>query len=134
LFLHKGILEPKLSVVVRSVCRMSTGTGDFNGGGAARLHALVAVKDVDAATGVLSDCTWWQLDDAEAMSAVVALEVAERRIAAARLRLLHGIDSRGSYADTGATTTAAWLRTATGAHFGKANAEVKLSLAVGTRS
>jgi hypothetical protein len=106
---------------------MSTGDGDISGGGAMPPHALVAVKEVDAAAGGLTGCEWWQLGDAEALSAVVALEAAERRIAAARLRLLQGIESRGSFCDTGASSAAAWLRSVTKAHPGRAHAEVRLA-------
>ena len=114
---------------------MSTGTGAFggdsSGGGAMRPAAMVAVKEVDAATAELTGAEWWQLDDADALDAVVALETAERRIAAAKLALLSGIDARGSFNTTGAANTAAWLRTVTQTHPGRAGAQVKLAVALG---
>ena len=101
-----------------------------SGGGAMRPPAMVAVKDVDVATAELTGAEWWQLDDADALNAVVALATAARRIDAARTRLLAGIDARGSFTTIGAASTAAWLRTTTQAHHGRANVEVKLANAL----
>jgi hypothetical protein len=130
LFLHKGILDTKLSVVVRSVCRMSTGdAGNGATSGSRSPHAAVtAVYDVATS---LADVAWWRCDDVVLTDSLLELERVARKVEAARLAILARVDARGSTAELGATSTAAWLRTATGAHFGKANAEVKLSLAVG---
>jgi hypothetical protein len=72
----------------------------------------------------------WQLDDAEQHRLVAEAERAERRIAAAKLALLQRIDSRGSTADSGATSTGAWLRTVAQSRPGRARADVALAVAL----
>ena len=93
--------------------------------GGVRLSA--ALDDLDLAAGALAVIDARELTDREALAGVRRLVELANRLAASRLALLAEVDRRGAVGRaTGATSTAAWLRS-TGVGAGAAVREVELA-------
>ena len=68
----------------------------------------------------------WSLNVAELADAVVTMERMSRRLAAAQLRVLAQADSSGVAAQTGASSTAVWLRSVADVPVGVGKARLAL--------
>ena len=80
----------------------------------------------------LTDAPAWSMTPAEQRTVLVDLTRAEARLAGLRLRVLAAADRNDIAAESGATSTGAWLAHQTRQTRGAAHAEVKLALALDT--
>jgi len=75
-----------------------------------RHPAIEAMAEMAAALDEVGAASLWTMNVAELADAVVTMERLSRRVAAAQLRVLAQADSAGVAAQTGASSTAVWLR------------------------
>jgi hypothetical protein len=97
-------------------------------------HAVLRFAEAaHTAVGRLAGTPAWTMSDSEQREALVALAALEERIGELRLRVLVSADRNQVGADTGATSTAAWLARATLATRADCAREVALATALDER-
>jgi hypothetical protein len=93
-----------MSVVVGRFIGMSSAVADY------RHPAVEAVAAIDAALTELAEAPLWSMPAADVARLVVAVERIDRRLEAAKVELLAQADRSDVAAQTGASSTVAWLR------------------------
>jgi len=107
-----------------------TGVSDGLVGGAAAQAMRAAVSMVEAGLRELGAAEVSGLRAGETLELLGQLEGVQRRLDAARLRLVAEADVQDAAIGAGTTSTAAWLRHALGMHPGAAGAQVRLARAL----
>jgi hypothetical protein len=83
---------------------MSSAVADY------RHPAVDAVAAIDAALTELATAPLWSMPAADVARLVIAVERIDRRLQAAKVELFAQADRSGAAAQTGASSTVAWLR------------------------
>jgi hypothetical protein len=92
--------------------------------------AFAALAEAGAAIDELASANLWSLRDDETLELRAQLGALAARLASVTLAATREIDARQAATDTGATSTAAWLRSTLHQHPGAAKREVALAAAL----
>lgn len=91
-----------------------------------------AVEELHAALDEVAEAPTWSMSPVEQRRSLIRLAQAEARLTELKMRVLVGADRNDVGADSGATSTAAWLADATGRTRPACSGDVKLAQALDT--